>query len=201
MRIKTALSAAVLLSFLLTPITALAVDSTTTGSLKDQMQQKRTDLKAARTAFKDQKKATLLEKVSTNLNKINKNRTDHFSKFLDKAEKILTRLEERVNKAGTQGKDTTSAKSAIASARVAISTARSAVVAQAAKDYTVTATDETKARAAAQAMHQQLRSDLEATRQSVMDAKKAVSNAIKVAMSSLGKSGTKESTRGATNAK
>lgn len=192
----------IIILFLLLPATVLAQDKSTTTSPREKLQQKRVDIRAnaaTRTAelkaklsqFKDKKKAEVAQKVNDNLNKINKNRTDHFLKFLDKAAGILNKVETRVN--GIVGKDTTSAKAAIADARVSLASAKAAVQAQAAKDYTITISSETKVRSDVTSVRDRLHQDLQAIRKQVVDAKQSVANAIKVASTSLGgnKNGTK----------
>lgn len=183
------------------PTVVLAHDSTSTPrkalqptdklELKKNSDARVVELKAKLSQFKDKKKAEVTQKVSNNLNKINKNRTDHFLKFLDKVAGVLNKLETRVN--GAVGKDTASAKAAIADARASLASAKAAVQAQAAKDYTITVSSETKVRSDVTLVRDRLHQDLQAIRKQVVDAKQSVANAIRVASTSLGgnKNGTK----------
>ncbi len=141
---------------------------------------------ARKAELKDKKKEEILSRVSDNLNKINQNAASHFTKFLEKTEMILTKLEERVDKKGSEGKDTTEAKTAIASAKTAIQTAKDAVATQSAKDYTISTATDATARSQAQTMRDQLRDDLKATKALVEAAKKSVSTAIRISMTTLG---------------
>lgn len=155
-------------------------------AMKEKMAQKKDALKAKLDAFKDKKKAESASRISENLNKINRNRTDHFSKFLEKARAILTKLDDRVVKAKADGKNTTAAQAAIDKAKAALATAESAVTAQAGKDYTLAVTDETKVRSEAKGTRDGLHNDLQAVKRLVVDAKQAISEAIRVASTTLG---------------
>ena len=137
-------------------------------------------------AFKDKRKATVTEKVSTNLNRINENHTKMMLKFLSRASEILSKLEARVNQGTADIKDAAAAKTAIVDARASIATATDAVNAQAAKDYTITVSTETRVKVDAQAQRKHLHDDLAATRELVGDAKKAVATAIEAAKSGTG---------------
>ncbi len=134
-------------------------------------------------AFKDKQKAEIAARVNTNLNKINQNQTDQMLKHLDKMSQLLDKLTDRVNSNSPDIKDSTAANQAIADARAAIDTARTAVQAQAQKDYTIAVTTETKIRLDAKAKRDQLHTDIKAVRKLVIDAKQAVSNAVRVAKS------------------
>lgn len=155
-------------------------------AMKEKMAQRKDALKAKLDAFKDKKKAESASRISENLNKINKNRTDHFSKFLEKARTILTKLDDRVAKAKVDGKDTTAAQAAIDKARNSLVAAESTVAAQAGKDYTLAVTDETKVRSEAKGIRDGLHTDLQAVKKTVVDAKQAVSNAIRISSTTLG---------------
>lgn len=135
--------------------------------------------------FKDKQKVTVADRVNTNLNKINQNQTDQMLKNLDLMSALLDKLTDRVNQ-GSPGstpdiKDPTGALQAISDAREVIDTARSAVQTQAQKDYTITVTTETKIRLDAQTKRDQLHTDITDVRKLVIDAKQAVSNAVRIA--------------------
>ncbi len=140
-------------------------------------------------AFKDKQKAQIATRINTNLNKINQNQTDQMLKNLDLMSSLLDKLTARVNQGTPDIKDPATANQAIADARAAIDAARTAVEAQAQKDYTINVTTETKIKLDAKAQRDQLYKNIMATRKLVIDAKQAVSNAIRVA-----KSGSKEAT-------
>lgn len=153
---------------------------------KELMASKAVELKAKLAEFKDKKRAAIVEKVNTVLNIINTKRTDEMKKHLAKMSELLAKLEDRVDAKDAQGKDTTAANAAIASASAAIASASSAVDAQALKDYTVTISSESAARADTKATRNRLHQDLQAVRKLVIDAKQALSNAIRIAATTLG---------------
>lgn len=140
-------------------------------------------------AFKDKQKAEIASRVNTNLNKINQNQTDAMLRNLDLMSSLLDKLTERVNLNSPDIKDPAAANQAIADAREVIATAKTAVEAQAQKDYTITVTTEAKIRSDAQAKRDQLFKDIMVTRKLVIDAKQAVSSAVRIT-----KSGVKEAT-------
>lgn len=187
---------------------ALAQDATSTGTnrrekvqqkvetRKENVASKEAALKARLEAFKDKRKAQITERVNTTLGKINENQTNMMLKHLDKMLAILDKLEARVNEGKPDIKDPAAAKTAIASARAAIATATDAVKAQAEKDYTIQVTSESKVREDSQAVRRQLHTDLQAVRKQVIDAKRTVANAIRMAKSGSGaKEGTSSGTQ------
>lgn len=133
--------------------------------------------------FKDAKKAQIAERVNVNLNSINQNQTIQMSKVIDKMAVILDKLEARVNQGKPDIKDPAAAKAAIASAKAAIATASAAVSVQAQKDYTIQVTSENKIRTDAKTQRDKLHTDLQALRKTVIEAKTAVANAIRIAKS------------------
>lgn len=136
---------------------------------KEAMATRAAALKEKLKNFRDQKKATAAARVSDNLNMINDKQTSQMLKHLEKMSAILKKLEDRVS-----GAQTADAKAKIASAEAAVKD-------QAEKDYTLTLSSESKARVEAQALRQKLHSDLKAVRQTVIDAKQSVAEAIRVA--------------------
>jgi len=156
------------------------------SAMKERIATKEAAFKARLEAFKDKRKAEIAERVNTNLNKINKNHTDQMLKHLEKMSELLDKLEARVNSVGPDVKDPVVAKAAIADSRAKIAAATATVTAQSEKDYTLTITTESKVKADAQKMRDQLRADLQTTRQLVIDAKQSVANAIRNAKSSAG---------------
>lgn len=150
---------------------------------REKIASRTANLKAKLEKFKDKRKADLAEKINTNLNKINENQTSQMEKHLATMTNILNKLEARVNQAPPDIKDPDQARSAIASAREAIASASSAVSEQAQKDYTITVTSETRVKADAKTQRDKLHQDLTAVRKMVIEAKKAVSNAIRTAKS------------------
>lgn len=150
-------------------------------AVKTKMASREAALKVKLEAFKDKKKAEVAERVNTNLNKINQNQTAEMLKHLGKMSELLDKIEARVNSGSPDVKDPTAAKSAITESRAKIAAAIDAVKAQAAKDYTLQITSESKVKSDAQALRNQLHADIQAIRKQVIDAKQSVSNVIRVA--------------------
>lgn len=153
------------------------------ADIKERIASKEAALKLRLQAFKDQRKATIAERVNTNLGNINQNQTTQMQKNLGTISSILDKLEARVNKAEPDIKDVAKARVAIVSARAAISTASAAVTVQSQKDYTITATLEGRIGLDVKTQRDKLHADLLSTRKLVIDAKQAVTNAIRIAKS------------------
>lgn len=153
---------------------------------RERIASKAAELKTRLQKFRDQKKAERAERINSNLNTINERRTDHMLKRLKRMAEILVKLEQRVSEATSAGKDTSSVSTSINQAKTAVTVAQTAVEAQATKDYTIEATSEATIRADAQAARDSLHQDLKAAHDLVVAARKAVTNAIKTAASTLG---------------
>lgn len=185
----------ILLALASYPALAKTSDSSAAATRKgkEKIASREAALKLKLNAFKDRTKAAIAEKVNTNLNRINQKRTEMMQRHLTNMSTILGKLEDRVNSGSPDIKDPASARAAIASARSIIATTSAAVTAQAAKDYTIVVTSESKVRADATAQRQQLHSDLLTLRKMVIDAKQAVGSAIRTAKSGSS-TGPKEAT-------
>ncbi len=153
---------------------------------KENIATRTASLKAKLKTFKDQQKAKVAERVNENLNKVNESRTDTMLKHLEKMVEILSRLETRVNEAGQSGKDISSVTTTITDAQETIKTTKGAVETQSTKDYTIVATTEAKIRQDAQAARNNLHTDLKTVHNLVVAARKTVSDAISLAVSTLG---------------
>lgn len=151
---------------------------------RDEIASKAAALRERLQTFKDKLKATVVQRVSDTLNRINKKQTEQMQKHLDKMSSMVTRLENRVNEATSS--NTASASAALNNAKATISSASAAVAAQMAKDYTITISTESAARADSKQARDRLHSDLRSVRGLVIDAKQAVANAIRVIATSLG---------------
>lgn len=157
--------------------------------LKNQQASKAAALKLKLQAFKNQEKATAAARISENLNKVNQNQTSQMQKMLALMSTLLEKLENRVNQGTSDIKDPVSARVAIASAKEIIATASAAVTAQAQKDYTITVSSESRVKTDAKLQRDKLHTDLQAVRKAVIDAKQAVTNAIRIAKSEATTSG------------
>ncbi len=162
---KKLLSLLLVLVFSLSIISPVLAESSRSGSIrKEKVSSREAKLKEKLSQFKDQKKAQRVDKINTELNRINNKRTDQMLKFLDNAERILAKVPSSSN-----------------NAQAKIDEARTAVKAQAEKDYTITITSETKVKDDAKLTHESLRTDLQALKKLITEAKQAVANAIKEA--------------------
>ncbi|OGE38996.1 hypothetical protein A3F00_01780 [Candidatus Daviesbacteria bacterium RIFCSPHIGHO2_12_FULL_37_11] len=160
--------------------------TTKLDGLKIRIASKEASLKLRLNKFKDKTKALIVEKVSTVLNNINENRVTHSNRFLENASRILNKLQERVSNAASNGKDAASANAAISSARAKIASASAAVASQSAKEYTLSVSSESAAKAEIKATRDAFHGDWQSVRALLIDAKQAVANAIRVAATTLG---------------
>lgn len=166
----------------LTSYPAFAKDTATSSSVRKQLLPSReTALKVKLEAFRDKKKASAAARINTNLNLINQKQTTQMQKHLDTMSSILDRLEARVNQGSQDIKDLAAAKDAIVSARQVIATSAAGVTTQSQKDYTIQVSSESRIKTDAKNQRDKLHSDLLAIRKTVVNAKQAVANAIKVA--------------------
>lgn len=140
-------------------------------------------LKAALARFRNKQKATTVERINNLLASLNEKATNRMEKHLDKLLKILSKLETRVE--GAEG-DKTAANAAIADAKEAIDAAKAALTEQVQNDYTIEVTSEAKVKENAVEARSNLHADLKEVHNKIVDARKAVADAIRTASSSLG---------------
>ncbi len=150
---------------------------------KEKIASRQAALKEKLQTFKDKRKAEIAERINTNLNRINTNQTDQMLKHLNTMSTILDKLENQVNQGNPSIKDPDATKAAIAEARDMVANATATAQGQAANDYTIQVTSESKVKADAQTQRTQLFNDLKALRQQVIEAKQKVADAIRVAKS------------------
>ena len=187
----------VTLSVILTFLAVSSSAQTATSSLtrKDLVQQRVEDrkekmasreaaLKAKLQSFRDKKKAEIVERIDQNLDKINKHKTEMMMTNLNRMSDLLTRIESNMN-SQSEGKDITKAKESIEKAKIAIANAKVAVTTQSEKDYTVTVTSESKVKTDAQTVRETLKNDLKLVHDLIVEARKALSEAISVTRSTL----------------
>lgn len=151
---------------------------------KERIATKTAALKTRLLAFRDKKKAQRVERVNENLDKINLRRTESMTKHLGQMEDILERIQDRINEGSATG-DLSPAQTAVDTAKSAIETAKAAVEAQAEKEYTIVVNTETTVKTDAQTQRDALHTDLKATHDLVVAARKAVANAISTTVSTL----------------
>ncbi len=153
------------------------------AATKERIASKAAALKTRLQSFRDQKKAEIADRLNTNLNNVNQKQTSQMQRHLDSMSLILNKLEARVNSGKPDIKDQTSTQTAIDAARADITAAVEAVSAQSLKDYTITVTSEGRIGLDAKSQRDALHKDLESTRKTVREAKKSVSDAIRIAKS------------------
>ncbi len=144
---------------------------------KEKFKIQREEFKTKMSGIKDQRKKEVVERVDNRLSSINKNRTAALTKHLENMSAILIRIQDRVAKKKSDGVDTSAVEKAIVEAESAIDTAKDAVDSQAAKEYVVTITDETKLKVDVKSAFDQFKSDMEATVLAVKQAKEALTAA------------------------
>lgn len=144
-----------------------------------KIKSKREEFKAKLQALKDEKKKEIVQRIDTNISEINKKRTDHFTQVLNKVSSLLDKARNRATKAESSGKETAAVKSALTKAETTLNTAKGAVTNQAAKQYVINVTEETKLGQASGGVKQQLINDLKSTHKIVQDAREAVVRVLK----------------------
>jgi hypothetical protein len=154
---------------------------------KDFVSSRSAALRTKLAAFKDKQKATLVQKVSDTLNQINSMRTDMMLKHVGVLTDIYTKLLNKEKTANLSGPNAAAVQAALNNAQSSIAIAKSTVEAQKAKDYTIVVSSESGVRADAKKSRDQLQTDLKATHQTIVDARKALADAIASAL----KGGTK----------
>jgi chromosome segregation ATPase len=155
--------------------------------VKEKIELKKEELKKKLEKFKDGHKAQTAARISENLNKLNDKKVEIMTEHVEKMEKLLERVRQKTAEAKANGKDVTKIEESIAAAQSEIDKVRIALTAQSAKDYTLTATDETLIKEEAKKNRSQLQKDLKAVHDLVVSARKAVSDAVSITYSTLGK--------------
>lgn len=147
---------------------------------KEKMASREAAFKEKIQKFKDKKKAESVTKINERLAALNSKRVEVMTKHVDRMSEILLKLSAK------------SSSSEITQAQTAIDVAKSALTAQASQDYNIVVTSESKVGADATSAKKRLTEDLNATHQKVIDARKALTNAIeKVMVETGGSNGTK----------
>lgn len=122
--------------------------------------------------IKDERKKSLVEKINNGITNANKNRTTEMSESLKKMNSILERISSKAAVLKSEGKDTTSLDASITTAKASVTSAQSAVAAQAAKEYPITITSEEKLKTDINPVVLQFKTDIKATFDKVLTAKK-----------------------------
>lgn len=176
-----------ILIFVPQPVYAIDYMSSSAGNMNpvkaaiQNIKSGKQEVMAARESFheqlsliKDARKKTIAQRVNTGITNANKNRTNMMSAALDRFTNIISELSSKSATLKTQGKDTTALDAAITNAQTAITTATGMVGTQKAKTYSAEITDDSTLGNAIRQMVLQFKTDITATYQSVLTAKKAV---------------------------
>lgn len=149
------------------------------ATISAEIQAKREEFVKKLQEIKDQKKQNLVQKISDKINEINQKKTTQMMEVLDKMGKILDRIESEATLGdfGTLG-SLGSLENLIKNARSAIETAKTAVQAQQEKEYVVLITTEGNLRINVGQTVSMMENDVRTTRQKVIDARKAVFDAV-----------------------
>jgi hypothetical protein len=136
--------------------------------------------------IKDAKKQVIAERISTNCQNINLKRTDKMTGMLAKLSTILTNVSDRAASAAAEGKDTTGVENAVTTAQTAIADAQVSVAAQAGKICTITLTTETNLKTDVGKTISSLEADLKSVYEKVIEARKAVGDALRALSGVIG---------------
>lgn len=136
---------------------------------QEQMLTIREEFQQRLQGIKDVRKKKIVENLDAAYVRINKRWTTHFLNVLERLEKILDKLKLRAEKL-----EKTAVLTKIDQAYLLITATKTKVETQAAKVYTIEITDEESLREAAQAVHEQLKSDLKVLREEVKKTREAV---------------------------
>lgn len=137
--------------------------------IEAQKEQKRQEFQARLQQIKDAHKKKIIEKLDASYVRINKRWTTHFLNVLERLSKILDKIKIRA-----ENQNNAAAIEAINKAYSQLESVKTSVVEQSAKTYTIAISDETKLREAAQTVHSQLRSDLQAVREQIKNIRETI---------------------------
>lgn len=126
---------------------------------KEAVATKREEFKTRLQTIKNERKKALVERIDTKLTNVNAKHTDRFTQVLSNLQILLDKITGDVDKTDAQA---------------AIDAAKAAVETQAAKTYSITISTETALKSDVGTVTSQLRLDLMAAHQAVIDAKQAV---------------------------
>jgi len=153
--------------------------------LKEKMASRAAALKEKLQAFKDKVKAQRVENINDRLITINQNRTDQMMSVLDRLTEFVDKIQNRIDNATGENLDKNPAKDALANAKVKIEAAKEAVTAQSEKDYTIALNTEATVKVDAQESRDTLHKDLKTVHDLVVEARKAVVEALTTALTTL----------------
>ncbi len=154
--------------------------------VKNDIQNGAEELKEKWNSIENEEKRTVLAKIEELMHIININRTDHYTNVLARLGEILEKIQTRAERAKAEGKDVRTVLEAIETSTSSINIARNGVESQKSRTYTVNIEDEATAKNDAGELVKQLQTDLKATREMVVMARKAVFDAFLALKDSIG---------------
>ena len=140
----------------------------------EQATLKREEFRERLEGIKDEGKKLALKRIDLNLGLINAKWVESWNNVLERYSQILVKTESRVEKLKESGVDVSEIESAILEAESVIKSAQEALLAQAEKEYIVDIEDEDNLGTSVSSVVRQFRSDLQETRDSIIQAHKAL---------------------------
>ncbi len=145
---------------------------------RQKREEQREELRARLENIRDERKKEAVERLANRFTEINEKLTNHWLAALVRLEELLAKVGSRADKAEVNGADVAATRAAIDEAEAAISSARMALEAQLAKTYPIGVTTEDALRSAVAEARDALNNDLQAVKESVRTAHKAVVDAL-----------------------
>jgi DNA repair exonuclease SbcCD ATPase subunit len=141
---------------------------------REKMASRAAQLKEKLAKFKNKVKAQRVENINSNLAKVNMNQTSYIQQILTKLSQLLERGKNLSTEAQAAGQDVSELNEAINDAQTAWNQANDANTAQMENDYTIEVSSESTISADAKAARDKLKTDLQAVREKVKDARAAI---------------------------
>ncbi len=149
------------------------------AAAKSSIASKRTQLQTRIAQIQDSEKKVVVTRIESRLEATNMAVTDRYATALEEMNLFLDRASTKAAMLEAGGMDTMTVEASITRARTAITTAQTAVANQAGKTYTPTLTTDANIATNVGSSVSLLRQDLRVTYQSVINARQAVSSAVR----------------------
>ncbi|MCX8008875.1 MAG: hypothetical protein N3A54_04210 [Patescibacteria group bacterium] len=146
---------------------------------KEEFKEQREAFKKRLDSIRDERKKQIVENVDIRLSEINTQRTSQMSDRIARMEEVIQKLNQKILLLEEEGKNVFSAKSALSQAQVSLSVAKTAVSSQAAKEYVIGITGETRLKEDVKKSMEAMKKDLEDTQETIKRAREAIVSAVK----------------------
>lgn len=153
---------------------------------KDKVASSAALIKGKLAKFKDKSKAARVENIINNLNNINKRWTNAKSQSLAKMSEILSKLKTIAEDRASAGKDVTGLNTAITEAQIQWAEANAALTTQMGTEYLIVINKESTVKEDAAIARNNLHTGLQSVQTQIVEARQALSKAIRTAVSSQG---------------